>query len=104
LVDVTQDLVVIEEDCGTSNGSQMRAIVEGGEVIESLRDRILGRVAAEDVLHPENRKVLVAAGQMLDEDTIEALEAEGVDEVKVRTALTRCVAGGDTAPSRSAGR
>lgn len=88
LVDVTQDLVVTEEDCGTSNGSLMRAIVEGGEVIESLRDRILGRTAAEDVLHPENRSVLVQAGVMLDEDLIEELEAAGVDEVKVRTALT----------------
>ena len=66
----------------------MRAIVEGGEVIESLRDRILGRTAAEDVLHPETRAVLAKAGDMLDEDVIEALEAEGVDEVKVRTALT----------------
>ncbi len=88
LVDVTQDLVVTEEDCGTSNGSLMRAIVEGGEVIESLRDRILGRVAAEDVLHPENRSVVVPAGTLLDEDTIEGMEAVGVDEVKVRTALT----------------
>ncbi|KZT17251.1 DNA-directed RNA polymerase subunit beta' [Acidovorax sp. GW101-3H11] len=88
LVDVTQDLVVTEEDCGTSNGSLMRAIVEGGEVIESLRDRILGRTAAEDVLHPENRSVLVPAGVMLEEDLIEELEAAGVDEVKVRTALT----------------
>jgi DNA-directed RNA polymerase subunit beta' len=88
LVDVTQDLVVIEEDCGTHEGSLMRAIVEGGEVIESLRDRILGRTAADDVLHPENRSVLAAAGQMLDEDLIEELEAAGVDEVKVRTALT----------------
>ncbi len=88
LVDVTQDLVVTEEDCGTSNGSLMRAIVEGGEVIESLRDRILGRTAAEDVLHPETRAVLVPAGVMLEEDIIEELEAAGVDEVKVRTALT----------------
>ena len=88
LVDVTQDLVVTEEDCGTGNGSLMRAIVEGGEVIESLRERILGRTAAEDVLHPENRSVLVQAGVMLDEDIIEELEAAGVDEVKVRTALT----------------
>ncbi|WP_103018008.1 DNA-directed RNA polymerase subunit beta' [Alicycliphilus denitrificans] len=88
LVDVTQDLVVTEEDCGTSNGSLMRAIVEGGEVIESLRERILGRVAAEDVLHPETRAVLVPAGRMLDEDLIEEIEAAGVDEVKVRTALT----------------
>ncbi|VTU40769.1 DNA-directed RNA polymerase subunit beta' [Variovorax sp. PBS-H4] len=88
LVDVTQDLVVIEQDCGTMDGTVMRAIVEGGEVIESLRDRILGRTAAEDVLHPETRAVLANAGDMLDEDMIETLEVEGVDEVKVRTALT----------------
>ena len=88
LVDVTQDLVVTQDDCGTSEGSLMRAIVEGGEVIESLRDRILGRTAAEDVLHPENRSVLFKAGAMLDEDVIDELEAAGVDEVKVRTALT----------------
>ena len=88
LVDVTQDLVVIEQDCGTHGGYLMRAIVEGGEVIESLRDRILGRSAAEDVLHPENRSVLLKAGEMFDEDNIEALEIQGVDEVKVRTALT----------------
>jgi len=88
LVDVTQDLVVTEQDCGTHNGYLMRAIVEGGEVIESLRDRILGRTVAEDVLHPENRSVVAAAGAMLDEDIIEELETFGVDEVKVRTALT----------------
>jgi DNA-directed RNA polymerase subunit beta' len=88
LVDVTQDLVVTEQDCGTHNGYLMRAIVEGGEVIESLRDRILGRTAAEEVLHPENRSVLAPAGTMLDEDLIDVLEVAGVDEVKVRTALT----------------
>ncbi len=88
LVDVTQDLVVNEQDCGTSNGYLMRAIVEGGEVIESLRDRVLGRSTAEEVLHPETRTVLVPAGTLLDEDTIEELEAQGVDEIKVRTALT----------------
>ncbi len=87
LVDVTQDLVVTEHDCGTLNGQLMRAIVEGGEVIESLRDRILGRTAIEDVLNPETRDVLVKAGVMLDEDIIDEIEAAGVDEVKVRTAL-----------------
>jgi DNA-directed RNA polymerase subunit beta' len=87
LVDVTQDLVVTEHDCGTQNGQLMRAIVEGGEVIESLRDRILGRTAIEDVLNPETRAVLVKAGVMLDEDIIDEIEAAGVDEVKVRTAL-----------------
>lgn len=88
LVDVTQDLVVTHQDCGTSNGTLMRAIVEGGEVIESLRDRILGRTTAEEVIHPETRAVLVQPGEMLDEDTLDVLEAAGVDEVKVRTALT----------------
>ena len=88
LVDVTQDLVVTEIDCGTADGSLMRAIVEGGEVIESLRERILGRSAAEDVINPETREVVVQAGQMLDEDAIDELEAAGVDEVRVRTALT----------------
>ncbi len=88
LVDVTQDLVVTEQDCGTHGGYLMRAIVEGGEVIESLRDRILGRTTADDVLHPENRSVVAAAGVMLDEDLIDELEIVGVDEVKVRTALT----------------
>ncbi len=88
LVDVTQDLVVTEQDCGTHGGYLMRAIVEGGEVIESLRERVLGRTVADDLLHPENRSVLVKAGDMLDEDMIEELELAGVDEVKVRTALT----------------
>ncbi len=88
LVDVTQDLVVTQEDCGTHGGYLMRAIVEGGEVIESLRDRVLGRTVAEDIIHPENRSVLASAGDMLDEDMIDGIEAAGVDEVKVRTALT----------------
>jgi DNA-directed RNA polymerase subunit beta' len=88
LVDVTQDLVVNQHDCGTTNGTLMRAIVEGGEVIESLRDRILGRTTAEEVIHPETRAVMVPAGQLMDEDMLDELEAAGVDEVKVRTALT----------------
>ncbi len=87
LVDVTQDLVIIEQDCGTHDGQLMRAKVEGGEVIESLRDLILGRTTCEDVVHPETRAVIVAAGEMLDEDNIELVESAGVDEVKVRTAL-----------------
>ncbi|MDP2742486.1 MAG: DNA-directed RNA polymerase subunit beta', partial [Hydrogenophaga sp.] len=88
LVDVTQDLVVNQQDCGTTNGTVMRAIVEGGEVIESLRDRILGRTICEDVVHPENRAVMFTAGTLLDEDMLDEMEAAGVDEVKVRTALT----------------
>ncbi|MBB1648477.1 MULTISPECIES: DNA-directed RNA polymerase subunit beta' [Delftia] len=87
LVDVTQDLVVNEDDCGTTNGALMRAIVEGGEVIESLRDRVLGRTTAEDVVHPETLAVLLSAGTLLNEDVIDELESQGVDEIKVRTAL-----------------
>jgi DNA-directed RNA polymerase subunit beta' len=63
LVDVTQDLVVTEDDCGTTNGTLMRAIVEGGEVIESLRERILGRTTAEEVLNPETQDMLIPAGR-----------------------------------------
>jgi DNA-directed RNA polymerase subunit beta' len=88
LVDVTQDLVVIEDDCGTQNGQVMRAIVEGGETIESLRDRILGRTVIDDVVHPETRALIVPAGKLLEEDEIDLIEAAGVDEVKVRTVLT----------------
>ncbi|MCA6217338.1 DNA-directed RNA polymerase subunit beta' [Ideonella sp. B7] len=88
LVDVTQDLVVTEDDCGTEAGFAMRALVEGGEVIESLRDRVLGRVTAVEVLHPETQQVVVPAGTMLDEDTLDIVEAAGVDEIKVRTPLT----------------
>jgi DNA-directed RNA polymerase subunit beta' len=88
LVDVTQDLVVIEDDCGTDHGFAMRALVEGGEVIESLRDRILGRVAAVEILHPENQQLVLPANTMLGEDQLDILEAAGVDEVKVRTPLT----------------
>ena len=65
----------------------MRAIVEGGEVIESLRDRVLGRTVSEDVLHPENHSVLAGRDTLLDEDMIDELEVAGVDEIKVRTAL-----------------
>jgi DNA-directed RNA polymerase subunit beta' len=88
LVDVTQDLVVVEEDCGTEHGFAMRALVEGGEVIESLRDRILGRVAAVEVVHPETQQMVIPAGTILDEDMLDVIEAAGVDEVKVRTPLT----------------
>jgi len=88
LVDVTQDLVVTEEDCGTQNGAVMRALVEGGEVVEPLRERILGRVTAAEVLHPETQEVLLEAGTLLDEDEVDTIEMLGIDEVKVRTPLT----------------
>src|SRR6187455_1958146 len=74
LVDVTQDLVVIEEDCGTTTGMAMKALVEGGEVVEALRERILGRVVAADVYNPESQEILVPAGGLLDEDGVDRIE------------------------------
>jgi len=88
LVDVTQDLVVTEDDCGTNNGVAMKALVEGGEVIEALRERILGRSVAADVVNPETQATLFHAGTLLSEDEVEQIEALGIDEVKVRTPLT----------------
>jgi DNA-directed RNA polymerase subunit beta' len=88
LVDVTQDLVVTEEDCGTDNGVAMKALVEGGEVIEALHERILGRVAANDIINPENQAVIYSAGSLLDENAVDKIEFLGIDEVKVRTPLT----------------
>ena len=88
LVDVTQDLVVTEDDCGTENGRVMKALVEGGEVIEALRERILGRVAASDIVNPETSETVLAAGTLLDEDMVDYIEAVGIDEVRVRTPLT----------------
>ena len=88
LVDVTQELVVIEDDCGTTNGALMKAMVEGGEVIEPLRDRILGRVNVHDIVNPESQETLYEAGTLLDEDMVEEIERLSIDEVKVRTPLT----------------
>ncbi len=88
LVDVTQDLVVTMDDCGTSEGMALKALVEGGEVVEPLRERILGRTAAVDVVNPESGETVYEAGTLLDEDAVEAIERLGIDEVKVRTALT----------------
>ena len=88
LVDVTQDLVVTELDCGTDEGLVTKALVKGGEIVEPLSDRILGRVSAVDILNPETNDVLYQAGILLGEDEVEKIEALGIDEVVVRTALT----------------
>ncbi len=88
LVDVTQDLVVIEDDCGTKSGFLMKALIEGGEVVEPLRDRILGRVTTDDLVHPDTQETLIEAGTMLDEDAVDLIESVGLDEVRVRTPLS----------------
>ncbi len=88
LVDVTQDLVVTKDDCGTASGFAMKALVEGGEVVEPLRERILGRVVAADVFSPDTQDVVFASGTVLDEDAVDTIERLGIDEVFVRTPLT----------------
>ena len=88
LVDVTQDLVVQEHDCGTDDGLFTKALIKGGEIVEPLGDRILGRVCAIDIINPENQEILYPAGTLLAEDEVEEIESLGIDEVKVRTALT----------------
>ncbi len=88
LVDVSQDNVVLEEDCGTENGVIMVPIIEGGDVVEPLQERVLGRVVAVDVLKPETDEVLIPAGSFLDEEWVERIDDMGIDEIKVRSAIT----------------
>ncbi len=88
LVDVTQDLVVTEDDCGTHRGVLMKALVEGGDVAEALGDRVLGRVTAEDVLDPDTHEVIFEAGHLINEDDVEQITKLGIDEMMVRTPLT----------------
>ena len=88
LVDVAQDCIVTENDCGTKNGFDCRAIIEGGEIIESLGDRILGRSALNDILSAEKDVIIVKAGQIIDEVAVDLIEKSGVDIIKIRSALT----------------
>jgi DNA-directed RNA polymerase subunit beta' len=88
LVDVAQDLVVTEIDCGTINGLSITPIVEGGDVVEGLGERVLGRVVSEDVAVAANGEVLVKAGELIDEKLVKLLEKMGVDQVMVRSPIT----------------
>ena len=88
LVDVAQDLVVTQPDCGTTNGLAMMPIVEGGDVVEGLGERVLGRVTASEVFRPGSDEVVVEAGQLLDEKLVRSLEQAGVDQVMVRSPIT----------------
>ena len=88
LVDVAQDCIIVEDDCGTKEGLTVRAVVEGGEVISSLGERILGRSAAENVLDPLSGDVLVKAARLIHEEEVERIETAGVESVKVRSVLT----------------
>ncbi|MGY6278209.1 DNA-directed RNA polymerase subunit beta' [Methylomonas sp. MgM2] len=88
LVDVAQDLVVAESDCGTENGLTMMPIIEGGDVVEPLVERVLGRVAAVDVTEPASDRVLIPAGTMIDENLVAVIEEHGVDKMIVRSVIT----------------
>src|SRR5690606_12339211 len=92
LVDVAQDVVVRAEDCGTTEGSTVSALKEVNagieEVIEPLRDRITGRVTAEEVLHPETGEILAHENQLIDEELATHIEDVGVEKVKIRSVLT----------------
>ena len=88
LVDISQDLVITGQDCGTEQGLTMAPIIEGGDIIAPLGDRVLGRVLAIDVLKEENGELIAGAGSMIDERMVDKLETCGVDEVYVRSPIT----------------
>ncbi|MGH7788188.1 MAG: DNA-directed RNA polymerase subunit beta', partial [Candidatus Binatia bacterium] len=88
LVDVAQDSIITEEDCGTLDGIEMTPLVEGGEIIEGLGDRVLGRAALEDVRDPFNNEVLVKTNDEITEDKVRAIEESGLERVKIRSVLT----------------
>ncbi len=88
LVDVAQDSVVTEEDCGTVDGIWVSALTEGGEIIQRVGDRILGRVALEDVIDPITGEILVKANELLDEEKVKKIETAGLERVRIRSVLT----------------
>ncbi|MEE8343369.1 MAG: DNA-directed RNA polymerase subunit beta' [Gammaproteobacteria bacterium] len=88
LVDVAQDLVVTADDCGTEASLQMKPLVEGGDVVEPLREKVLGRVVAKDACEPGSDKVIVPKGTLLDEKLVDQLEEFGIDEISVRSPIS----------------
>lgn len=88
LVDVAQDVVIREHDCGTNHCITIRPLIEGGEIIESLYERALGRVTAEDIIDPTSGEVLIARNVLLDEEVMKLIEANGIDQIKVRSPIT----------------
>ncbi|MEF2074539.1 DNA-directed RNA polymerase subunit beta' [Consotaella aegiceratis] len=88
LVDVAQDCIITETDCGTENGLTMQPIVDAGQVVATVGQRVLGRTALEDVVHPVTEEVIVQAGQLIDERDVEAIEKANIQSVKIRSPLT----------------
>ena len=88
LVDVSQDLVVVEDDCGTESGILMKPLIEGGDIVEPLRERVLGRTLLKDLNKPGTEEIILEAGTLLDEKNVALLERNAIDEVWVRSAIT----------------
>ncbi len=88
LVDVAQDCIITDDDCGTTDGIEVKTIIEGGEVIISLADQILGRTVAIDTYHPVTGEILVSASQLIDEEKLDKIESSGLDLIKIRSVLT----------------
>ncbi|MEX2449385.1 MAG: DNA-directed RNA polymerase subunit beta', partial [Rhodospirillales bacterium] len=88
LVDVAQDCITLEEDCGTQNGLTVRAMIQGGEVITPLGEKILGRSAVEDIIDPRTNEAIVKAGQLIGENDVITIEEAGIEEVRIRSVLT----------------
>jgi DNA-directed RNA polymerase subunit beta' len=88
LVDVAQDCIIVEEDCGTERGLTIKPVMDGGEVVSSLSERILGRTTAEDVRDPVTNEVLIAANRLIEEEDAERIEKAGVEQIKIRSVLT----------------
>ncbi len=88
LVDVAQDCIINVVDCGTENGLTMQAVVDAGQVVASLGERIVGRAAAGDVTNPETGELIVASGESIENEHVEAIDAAGIQQVKIRSALT----------------
>ena len=88
LVDVAQDLVVTEDDCGTENGILMKPLIEGGDIVEPLNERVLGRTLLNDLVNPKTNETILSKGTLLDEKNVLLLEQNSIDEVWVRSAIT----------------
>jgi DNA-directed RNA polymerase subunit beta' len=88
LVDVAQDLVIIEEDCGTSNGLYISALIDGGDIVVAIGERVLGRITAEPVFKPGTEEILIDVGALIDENYVDLIEEHGIDIIKVRSSLT----------------
>ena len=94
LVDVSQDCVVVVQDCGTQNGIIARAVIEGGNMVEPLSEIILGRTSAKEIHHPVSNEVIVPAGAMIDEVVVEQIDAAGIEQVLVRSVIACDTKGG----------